>query len=384
MGEIMIYSIFGFLLGILIAAILYFYWLRKKNDNNNHILIQNEGLIKEIAGLKKNESNLLESLKEERKTTAAQLQTINKIDEHKTSISNYRTTTEERNKLDKENIDLMKNYLEKLTGSSRFQGDVGEKILKNILYSCGLRNSTDFLCQEGDKVIDPEDNDTIRNVRPDTLIRIGESWLVIDSKVSLDNWKNWVNEKKDEKLKESYFKKHLESVNNHIKTLSSKPYSKLLKRKVFPHIIMFIPFEAGYLSALEADPNLGEKSYKQNIILAGPGNIMAIIKIVETIKSKDKQIENVGEITKSATKLYDKYVTLKGFLKKIVTSYRTHGTNLQSAINNIWGGKDSFEKQMINLKNKHGLVGKNIEQTLPAEDKILDINDPEDKGPYIN
>tara|TARA_Y100000996_G_scaffold50640_1_gene34691 strand:- start:174 stop:1010 length:837 start_codon:yes stop_codon:yes gene_type:complete len=278
----------------------------------------------------------------------------------------------------------MKNYLEKLTGSSRFQGDVGEKILKNILYSCGLRNSTDFLCQEGDKVIDPEDNDTIRNVRPDTLIRIGESWLVIDSKVSLDNWKNWVNEKKDEKLKESYFKKHLESVNNHIKTLSSKPYSKLLKRKVFPHIIMFIPFEAGYLSALEADPNLGEKSYKENIILAGPGNIMAIIKIVETIKSKDKQIENVGEITKSATKLYDKYVTLKGFLKKIVTSYRTHGTNLQSAINNIWGGKDSFEKQMINLKNKHGLFGKNIEPTLPAEDKVLDVNDPEDKGPYIN
>tara|TARA_B100000161_G_scaffold224072_1_gene169797 strand:- start:275 stop:1429 length:1155 start_codon:yes stop_codon:yes gene_type:complete len=384
MGEIMIYSIFGFLLGILIAAILYFYWLRKKNDNNNHILIQNEGLIKEIAGLKKNESTLLESLNEERKTTAAQLQTINKIDEHKTSISNYRTTTEERNKLDKENIDLMKNYLEKLTGSSRFQGDVGEKILKNILYSCGLRNSTDFLCQEGDKVIDPEDNDTIRNVRPDTLIRIGESWLVIDSKVSLDNWKNWVNEKKDEKLKESYFKKHLESVNNHIKTLSSKPYSKLLKRKVFPHIIMFIPFEAGYLSALEADPNLGEKSYKENIILAGPGNIMAIIKIVETIKSKDKQIENVGEITKSATKLYDKYVTLKGFLKKIVTSYRTHGTNLQSAINNIWGGKDSFEKQMINLKNKHGLFGKNIEPTLPAEDKVLDVNDPEDKGPYIN
>ena len=65
MGEIMIYSIFGFLLGILIAAILYFYLL-KQNDNNNHILIQNEGLIKEIAGLKKN-VNLLESLKEEEK-----------------------------------------------------------------------------------------------------------------------------------------------------------------------------------------------------------------------------------------------------------------------------------------------------------------------------
>tara|TARA_Y100000816_G_scaffold291965_1_gene285187 strand:- start:2510 stop:3670 length:1161 start_codon:yes stop_codon:yes gene_type:complete len=386
MNEIIIYSIFGFLLGIVIAAVVYFYFVRNKpnNNDNNDILLQNEGLKKEIEGFKKNEKTLTDSLEAERKTTTAQLATINKIDEHKTSISNYRTTTEERNKIDKENIDLMKNYLEKLTGSSRFQGDVGEKILKNILYSCGLRNPTDFLCQEGDKVIDPEDNEAIKNVRPDTLIRMGDSWLVVDSKVSLDNWKNWVNEKKDEKLKSSYLKKHLDSINNHIKELSTKPYSKLLKRKVFPSIIMFIPFEAGYLSALEADPDLGEKSYKKNIILAGPGNIMAIIKIVETIKSKEKQIENVGEITKSATKLYDKYVTLKGFLKKIVTSYRTHGTNLQAAINNSWGGKDSLEKQMINLKNKHGLVGKNIEQTLPAEDKILDVNDPEDKGPHIN
>tara|TARA_Y100000817_G_scaffold31126_1_gene21765 strand:- start:17 stop:1177 length:1161 start_codon:yes stop_codon:yes gene_type:complete len=386
MNEIIIYSIFGFLLGIVIAVVVYFYFVRNKpnNNDNNDILLQNEGLKKEIEGFKKNEKTLTDSLEAERKTTTAQLATINKIDEHKTSISNYRTTTEERNKIDKENIDLMKNYLEKLTGSSRFQGDVGEKILKNILYSCGLRNPTDFLCQEGDKVIDPEDNEAIKNVRPDTLIRMGDSWLVVDSKVSLDNWKNWVNEKKDEKLKSSHLKKHLDSINNHIKELSTKPYSKLLKRKVFPSIIMFIPFEAGYLSALEADPDLGEKSYKKNIILAGPGNIMAIIKIVETIKSKEKQIENVGEITKSATKLYDKYVTLKGFLKKIVTSYRTHGTNLQAAINNSWGGKDSLEKQMINLKNKHGLVGKNIEQTLPAEDKILDVNDPEDKGPYIN
>ena len=338
-----------------------------------------------IEGFKKNEETLKDSLKAERTTTEEQLKTINKIDEHKTSISNYRTTTEERNKLDKENIDLMKNYLERLTGSSRFQGDVGEKILKNILYSCGLHNPTDFLCQEGDKVIDPEDNETLKHVRPDTLIRMGESWLVVDSKVSLDNWKNWVNEKKDEKLKSTYLEKHLDSIERHIKELSKKPYSKLLKRKVFPSTIMFIPFEAGYLSALDSDPDLGEKSYKKNIILAGPGNIMAIVKIVETIKSKEKQIENVAVISKSASQLFDKYAILKTFLKKLVTSYRTHGLNLQKAITNSWGDKDSLEKQMINLKNKHGLnATKNIDPNVPEEDKIINIEDPEDRGPYIN
>jgi len=383
MNEIIIYSIFGFFVGIAIATVVYFYFIKDKP--NSTVLQENEGLKKEIEGFQKSEKILTESLANERTTTAKQLETINTIDAHKLSITNYTTTTEERNKLDKENIDLMKNYLEKLTGSSRFQGDVGEKILKNILYSCGLRNPTDFLCQEGDKVIDPEDNETLKNVRPDTLIRMGESWLVVDSKVSLDNWKNWVNEKKDEKEKANHLKKHLDSINGHIKELSTKPYSKLLKRKVFPSTIMFIPFEAGYLSALDSDPDLGEKSYKKNIILAGPGNIMAIIKIVETIKSKENQIENVAMITKSASRLFDKYATLKTFLKTLITSYRTHGKNLQKAITNSWGDKDSLEKQMKSLKNKHGLSAtKNIEETLPEEDKIVDINDPEEKGPYIN
>ena len=387
MNEIIIYSIFGFFIGIAIAVIVYFYFVKDKlnSNNNSTILLENADLKGQIEGFKKNEETLKDSLKAERKTKEEQLKTINKIDEHKTSISDYRTTTEERNRLDKENIDLMKNYLERLTGSSRFQGDVGEKILKNILYSCGLRNPTDFLCQEGDKVIDPEDNETLKDVRPDTLIRMGESWLVVDSKVSLDNWKNWVNEKKDEKLKADHLKKHFKSITDHINILSVKKYSQLLQRKVFPSTIMFIPFEAGYLTALDSDPDLGEKAYKKNVILAGPGNIMAIIKIVETIKDKEKQIANVNDITKSASKLHDKYATLKGYLKKVVTSYRTHGKNLQEAINNSWGGKDSLEKQMINLKNKHGLSAtQDIVTTLPEEDKVRYVDDPEEKGKFIN
>ena len=380
MDEILIYRI---IIGVLIVPIL---WLYFRRNNDSAVLEKEiEGLKKEKEGLENLKNTLTDSLEKERNTTKEQLKAINKIDEHKSSISQYTMTTEERNKLDKENIDLMKNYLEKLTGSSRFQGDVGEKILQNILHYCGLRNPIDFICQEGDKVIDPEDSESLKNVKPDTLIRMGDSHLVVDCKVSLDNWKNWVNEKKDEKLKSAHLKKHLNSITDHIQKLSVKKYSQLLKRKVFPSTIMFIPFEAGYLSALDSDPDLGEKAYNKNIILAGPGNIMAIIKIVETIKSKEKQIENVNDITKSASKLYDKYATLKGYLKKVVTSYRTHGKNLQEAINNSWAGKDSLEKQMVNLKEKHGLnATKNIETTLPEEDKIRDVNDPDEKGPFIN
>ncbi len=47
--------------------------------------------------------------------------------------------------------------------------------------------------------------------------------------------------------------------------------------------------------------------------------------------------------------------------------------------------KANLEKQIINLKEKHGIsAGKNIEKTLAEEDKIEDIDDPESKGPSIN
>ena len=384
MNELLIY---GFCIGIGagIVSIVWFYFTKNKVYNTAELEKEIEGLKKEKEGFERNEKTLRESLENERQTTAEQLKTINKIDAHKNIITQYTTTTEERNKLDKENINLMKNYLEQLTGSSRFQGNIGEKILKNILNACGLQNPRDFTLQDGDMVVDPNDTEHLKRVRPDTCIKLGDSDLVVDSKVSLDNWKDWLNEKKDEKLKKSHLKKHIDSINKHINKLSTTNYTQMLKKKVFPTTIMFIAFEAGYFAALETDPDLGEKAYQKNVILAAPGNIMAIIKIVETIKSKEKQIENVDIITKSASKLYDKYATLKGYLKKVVTSYRTHGKNLQEAINNSWAGKDSLEKQMVNLKEKHGLnATKNIETTLPEEDKIRDINDPDEKGPFIN
>ena len=175
-----------------------------------------------------------------------------------------------------------------LLAAADFRGILEKKILKNILNACGLQYPRDFTLQDGDVVVDPNDTEHLKRVRPDTCIKLGDSDLVVDSKVSLDNWKDWLNEKKDEKLKKSHLKKHIDSINKHINKLSTTNYTQMLKKKVFPTTIMFIAFEAGYFAALETDPDLGEKAYQKNVILAAPGNIMAIIKIVETIKSKEK------------------------------------------------------------------------------------------------
>ena len=382
--------IFGIIIGGVVASIFWFFTKRKSGIVDKTVLFEKdkeiEVLKEQKKGLEKTETDLRESFEKEEEQVKSLLKSVNKIEEHKTTITKYTTATELKNKTDAENIGFLKNWAEKLTGSNRYQGDVGEKILKRVLNSCEYLEGRDFTCQEGDKIINTDNENELKRIRPDIYLKMTEDTdLVIDSKVSLDNWKNWVNEKKDEELKKSHLRKHLDSINKHIKTLSGKKYNRSLKRKVFPSTVMFIAFEAGYLAALEHDPNIGEKAFNQNVILAGPGNIMAIIKIVETLKAKEKQIQNVNEITQSASQLYDKYATLKSYLKKLVTSYNSHAKNLRSVINSGWAGKANLEKQIINLKEKHGVTaGKNIEKTLPEEDKIENIDDPEDKGPYVN
>ena len=55
MNEIIIYSIFGFFIGIAIAAIVYFYFVKDKlnSNNNSTILLENAELKGQI--FKKNE-----------------------------------------------------------------------------------------------------------------------------------------------------------------------------------------------------------------------------------------------------------------------------------------------------------------------------------------
>ena len=200
------------------------------------------------------------------------------------------------------------------------------------------------------------DSDSSASTNPDIMINLTDnSYLICDSKVSLDNWKKFVTEKNDPQERDRQLKKHADSVKSHIDKLSKKDYIKNLKKNVFPKVVMFMCHEAAYLSALECYPDLYEYAYMKNVLLVGPGNILAVISIIETIKAKEKQIEGVKEITETAKNLYDKFAVLKGHLKKTINTYNSHGTNLQQVINNAWAGKSSLEKRIEKLKQDHGL-----------------------------
>ena len=91
-------------------------------------------------------------------------------------------------------------------------------------------------------------------------------------------------------------------------------------------------------------------------------------------------MENVQEISRNASFLFDKFVSLKKSLKGTIKSFRDHASNLQKVVNTGWGSKSSLEKSFEKFQKKHGLNEvKELPTSTLEENQIVDIDDPEDK-----
>ena len=390
MLEPLLYIFVGFVL----ASVAWFFYFKNKNSNliDRSVVEEKEDYIKdtdllnkelegklltvqkEVELLNKAKDEVHNTLKLERENAKEQLKTIN-------NVENWRVNTERDVKKYEEYVNDTKNFVDKLTGNVKYQGDFGEKLLVKLLEIHGLSINTDFTVQEGSKVYNQVNDELLQSVRPDVIMNLSkEDHVVVDSKVSLIDWKNFVNEKNDEKTRKSHLKKHISAIDKHITTLSGRNYQKILDKNVFPSVILFIPFVPAYLAAIEEDTELMDRAYKKNVIIACPGSLLPVIKIIETIKSKDKQMENVKEISKNATFLIDKFVSLKKSLKSTIKSFRDHALNLQKVVDTGWGSKNSLEKSFEKFQKKHGLnEAKDMPTSTLEEDQIIDIDDPEDK-----
>ena len=153
-----------------------------------------------------------------------------------------------------------------------------------------------------------------------------------------------------------------------------------MNKQVFKKTIMFLPHEASYLAALEKYPDLDTYASKKNVIFVGPGNLLAVITLIDEIRTKDQQIDGVMKITENAENVYNKYATLKSYLVDSIKSFNSHGINLQKVINSAWSGKGNLEQKIEDLKDDHGLHAiKSITKTTSVQDKVVSVEDSNKK-----
>ncbi len=248
------------------------------------------------------------------------------------------------------------NLTKALKGDSKTQGDWGEVILENILERSGLAKDREYFIQKSFK------NELGKYVRPDVIIKFSEGRnLVVDSKVSLTAYEKYFNSEEQD-LKEKYLKEHIGSIKKHVEELYTKDYQNLYELESLDFVIMFIPVEPAYLLAINQDNDLWNYAYEKRVLLISPTNLIAILKMVESLWQKEYQNRNALEIAKKSGDLYDKFVNfvkdLQDIGKKIDDS--------QKAYNNAMNKLQTGRGNLINRAEAIRKMGAKTKKKLPA------------------
>ena len=212
--------------------------------------------------------------------------------------------------LNKELSEGAKNLTKALKGDSKSQGDWGELQLEVILEKAGLQKDVHFQTQATFR----DDEGFLK--KPDFVIHLPENKvLIIDSKVSLTAYERF-NSQEDPDLQKIELKSHIDSLRKHIKELGAKNYEELVP-KTPDFVLMFVPIEPALNLALSADQGIYEEALKMNVVLVSTTTLLATMRTVSYIWTQEDQRQNIQEIIKKTSALYDKFSGFVSDLQKV-------------------------------------------------------------------
>lgn len=263
---------------------------------------------------------------------------------------------------------------------SKVQGDWGETILDELLESQGLTRGIHYDTQA---VIRDAEGNTIKSseggiLRPDVILHLDQKReLIIDSKVSLTAFMDYVNAETEED-RSIYLKNHIESLQKHIKELSAKDYSSYIQapKIKMDYVIMFVPHMEALWTALRAQPDLWRKAMEQNVFIADEQTLFAALRIINMTWTQIAQAQNHEKVYELANEMLERVGI---FYKR----FKDIGDSLQKAQKAYEEGeKKLLDKGPTILQTCHKLekLGAKTQGKYPLP-QFLDIEDiPEIEG----
>jgi DNA recombination protein RmuC len=250
-----------------------------------------------------------------------------------------------------------------LSSDNRSQGYWGELKLERLLETAALEKGRDYFTQESFR-----DGDGDR-YRPDAVLRLPEDKsIIIDAKMVLLDYQR-ACEAADEAEREAAFGRHVVALRNHVKQLGEKDYSRLEGLSSPELVLLFVPVEAAFLEALRRDPQLYAYAFERKIILVGPSNLLASLKLVAQIWRTEHQNANAKAISDRASALYDKFVGFADDLLKVGEAIKRAQDLHGAAVDKLSQGRGNLVRQAEMLRK----LGVAPSKKLPAS--LQDLSD---------
>lgn len=249
-------------------------------------------------------------------------------------------------KLNQALSDDAKNLTKALVGDSKTQGNWGELVLETILEASGLREGHEFFVQRS------ANNDEGANRRPDVVVQLpGNRQLVIDSKVSLTAYEALVSED-DANLQKKKLDEHLTSIRRHISGLSDKKYHLLYEGvQSLDFVLMFIPLEPAFMTAISNDKGLFMSAWEKNVLLVSPSTLLFVVRTVAHLWRQESQNRNAQDIAKRGAELYDKLALFAESMEDLGDRLRQAQDSYNEATSRLATGKGNLIRQAEMLKD---------------------------------
>ena len=315
--------ILGVIIGLAVGALIGFLVKsgRSNSDSSDNPLIKD---LKEQLDREKNSTAAATKLTDELETMK---KTVEKLTEAAGAADLRRVRaeteiTEQVKSMASHNENLVKQTraIAGALASSQTRGKFGEAHLEKLLESAGLIENEHFTRQSAsDKIGDS-------GAIPDVTINMpGGSVIYIDSKFPFQRFYE-AFETEDDVLRKQLLVEHSKDLLAHIQALSKRNYADRGPSPDF--VILYAPIDAIFIEAVKAIPDFLETSFRLGVTIATPTSMMALLRTVGYLFSRNRVAANAEEIQTLAVKflrdvssLHDKIVTVGDRLKSTLKAY---------------------------------------------------------------
>lgn len=191
------------------------------------------------------------------------------------------------------------------------RGKFGEAQLELMLENAGLRKDIEYTAQRST-------TDADSSGIPDITVKMpGGTKLFIDSKFPFDRFIE-AHEEEDSDAREALFAEHRKDLFNHVQTLAKRGYHASQDSPDF--VILFVPFESLLTEALRVDPLFLENAFKLNVTIATPTSMMALLRTIGNVYSRNAVARNAEDISKSAASFMKDLTLLHSRIIKVGTA----------------------------------------------------------------
>jgi DNA recombination protein RmuC len=297
-------------------------------------------------------AQLLEPLRTALEKTESQAQALER--ERRDAFSSLRTQIESLT----EGQSLLQRETRNLVTALRrpeVRGRWGELTLRRLVELAGLSAHCDFTEQA--HVVGDEGT-----LRPDLVVHMPDSRdLVVDVKTPLDAYLEAL-EATTEETRALQLKRHAQQVEARVRELASKSYWAQFERSP-EFAVLFLPGDQFLAAALAERADLIETALRQNVIIATPSTLIALLKTVAYGWRQSAVAQNAILIREIGQELYRRMATFTRHLGRT-------GVRLGAAVEAYNAAVGSLERHVLPQARRFTDLGVTADLPLPTLEQV--------------